>query len=208
MSIEVIPGANEPIRLSLSDSSSGWLTGQTVRASVVNIAAGTVWNWGAAAFQSYAAAGAAKWQALAAVDAANEPGVYQGATAFPVPAGSGAYEVRYERDPGGGYVAIGSLEMRAGLASSIPTVAAIAAAAAAAVWAIADGVSTMGASLSRIRKWTTWSSAQPNKKTLSLDGLHVVVTDDDGTTTIANVPVAALGGAAVAPAAGESVTIG
>ena len=59
-----------------------------------------------------------------------------------------------------------------------------------------------------IRQWSTWNSAQPTKKTLSVDGLHVTVTGDDGVTPIAVVPVASLGGAPVAPSTGESVTIG
>lgn len=77
-----------------------------------------------------------------------------------------------------------------------------------AVWAVADGSSTMGAALRNVRRWTTWSAGQPVKKTLTVDGLHVDVTADDGTTIVDHVPVASLGATAVAPSAGESVTIG
>lgn len=91
-------------------------------------------------------------------------------------------------------------KLQAGLAT--------AATAAAAVWATADGVKTMGEALKAIRQWSTWNPQQPTKKTLSSDGLHVTVTGDDGVTPIAVVPVASLGGAAVTPSTGESVTLG
>ncbi len=100
-------------------------------------------------------------------------------------------------------------EIRTSLVPAVQTsILAAVASVASAVWAVADGSSTMGAALRNIRRWTTWSSSQPVKKSLNLAGTHVDVTADDGTTVVDHVPVESLGSAPVVPSAGESVSLG
>jgi hypothetical protein len=191
---DVIPSTSEPIRVSLSDS-SGVVTGATLRARVVNLSTGLVWNWTAVAFQSFATAGANQWQALPAVDATNLPGVYQGATSFPVPAGAGYYEARIERDAGAGYLPLAADTMSAAV---VATLSASIAALAVTLGTLATltALAAVSGVVDTVRKRLT------NRRSLAANGVESMY-DDDGTTVLKTRTYTDVTGAAVTVNAGE-----